>query len=340
MRNNIDIEMDLFYTMLRIRKVEEAIADRYKEQKMRTPVHLSIGQESVAAVVGRQLYHEDYCVSTHRAHAHYLAKGGSLQAMISEIYGKVTGCCRGRGGSMHLIDTAVGFMGSTAIVGNTIPIGVGLGLSLKLAGHGKVSCIFLGDGAVEEGVFYESLNIAVLKKLPVLFVCENNRYSVYSPFSKRQPAERKIYEIAKAMGATIYHGDGYDVLASHDVARCAIASIREGGGPCFLEFETYRWREHCGPNYDNDLGYRTENEFLSWKARDPLEVFRVYLVGKCRVSKQVIKKMEEDVDQEIEVAFELAETAPFPKPIEAVTGEYKSTEANLNCSTYKGELTT
>jgi len=331
--------MNLFYTMLRIRRVEEAIADRYKEQKMRTPVHLSIGQESVAAVVGGQLYREDYCVSTHRAHAHYLAKGGSLQAMISEIYGKVTGCCRGRGGSMHLIDTAVGFMGSTAIVGNTIPIGVGLGFSLKLAGPGKISCIFLGDGAVEEGVFYESLNIAVLKKLPVLFVCENNRYSVYSPFSKRQPAERKIYEIAKAMGAATYHGDGYDVLPSYDVACCAITSIREGGGPCFLEFETYRWREHCGPNYDNDLGYRTENEFLSWKARDPLEIFKAYLVGKCQVPKQVIKKMEEDIRQEIAVAFELAETASFPNPIEAVTGEYKSAGASMNYSSHENELT-
>ena len=154
MKDNMPAKTNLFYTMLRIRRVEEAIADRYKEQKMRTPVHLSIGQESIAAVVGSQLHREDYCVSTHRAHAHYLAKGGSLKAMVAEIYGKVTGCCRGRGGSMHLIDTAVGFMGSTAIVGNTIPIGVGLGLSLKLSGEGKISCIFLGDGAIEEGVFF------------------------------------------------------------------------------------------------------------------------------------------------------------------------------------------
>src|SRR3990167_11160280 len=139
--------------------------------------------------------------------------------MIAEMHGKVTGCCRGRGGSMHLIDTSVGFMGSTAIVGNTIPIGVGLGLSLKFSGKGNVSCVFLGDGAIEEGVFFESLNIAVLKKLPVLFICENNRYSVYSPFSKRQPTERKIHEIAKAIGAVTYHGDGYDVLASYDMVR-------------------------------------------------------------------------------------------------------------------------
>lgn len=315
--------------MLRIRRVEEAIAEQYKEQKMRTPVHLAIGQESMAAAVGCQLRHEDYCVSTHRAHAHYLAKGGSLKAMISEIYGKVTGCCRGRGGSMHLIDTSVGFMGSTAIVGNTIPIGVGLGLSLKLSGGGKVSCIFLGDGAIEEGVFFEALNIAVLKKLPILFICENNRYSVYSPFSKRQPADRKIYEIAKAMGATTDHEDGYNVLASYDVICRAIASIREDGGPHFLEFETYRWYEHCGPNYDNDLGYRTEDEFLSWKIRDPIETFKKYLIETCQLSNQTLQAMEDNIHQEIKVAFEFAEMSPFPNPIEAITGQYQLSEANV-----------
>lgn len=324
---DINSKIDLFYNMLRIRRVEEAIAERYKEQKMRTPVHLSIGQESVAALVGNHLGHQDYCVSTHRAHAHYLAKGGSLKAMIAEIYGKVTGCCRGRGGSMHLIDTSVGFMGSTAIVANTIPIGVGLGLSLKLSGKNKLSCIFLGDGAIEEGVFFESLNIAVLKNLPVLFICENNRYSVYSPFSKRQPADRKIYTIAKAMGAKTNYEDGYNVLASYDVICHAVTSIREGGGPHFLEFETYRWREHCGPNYDNDIGYRTEDEFLSWKIRDPIEVFKKYLRENFQMSSHLFDEMEGRVNQEIKDAFEFAESSPFPDPSEAASGEYKLSEA-------------
>ena len=328
MDDTIKIQTHLFYNMLRIRRIEESIVEHYKEQKMRTPVHLSIGQESIAAIVGGQLQREDYCVSTHRAHAHYLAKGGSLKAMIAEIYGKVTGCCRGRGGSMHLIDTSVGFMGSTAIVGNTIPIGVGLGLSLKLSGKSKISCIFLGDGAIEEGAFFESLNIAVLKKLPILFICENNRYSVYSPFSKRQPPNRKMYEIAQAMGAATAYEDGYNVLASDELVHRAITAIRKGCGPHFLEFETYRWREHCGPNYDNDLGYRTEDEFLSWSLRDPIETFKKYLIETYQLSHDLFQEMEASIHQEIQAAFEFAENSPFPNPIEAVTGQYKETILN------------
>src|SRR3990167_4933874 len=243
--------------------------------------------------------------------------------MISEIYGKVTGCCRGRGGSMHLIDTSVGFMGSTAIVGNTIPIGVGLGLSLKFSGKGNVSCVFLGDGAIEEGVFFESLNIAILKKLPVLFICENNRYSVYSPFSKRQPADRNIYDIAKAMGAETSHADGYDTLACYKVAQSAIYSIRQYGAPFFIEFETYRWLEHCGPNYDNDIGYRKEAEFLAWKEKDSLAHFKKHLIDNLLVADVVLQQMERDIQQEITKAFDFAERSPFPEASEAVTGQYK-----------------
>src|SRR3990167_5343934 len=193
-------KINLFYQMLRIRMIEEAIAENYSKQKMRTPVHLSIGQEAAAAASGAVLRKTDYAVSSHRAHAHYFAKDGNLNAMIAELHGKVTGCSRGRGGSMHLIDQSVGFMGSTAIVGNTIPIGVGLGLSIHLSGDDRVSCIYLGDGAVEEGVFYESLNFAILKKLPILFICENNLYSVYTPLDKRQPAGRKIADFVHAIG--------------------------------------------------------------------------------------------------------------------------------------------
>lgn len=320
-----NIQVELFYRMLRIRRIEESIAERYKEQKMRTPVHLSIGQEAVAVVVGMQLQHDDYAMSTHRAHAHYLAKGGSLKSMIAEIYGKVTGCCRGRGGSMHLIDQSVGFMGSTAIVGNTIPIGVGLGLSIKLAREEKVSCVFVGDGAIEEGVFFESLNFAVLKKLPVLFVCENNRYSVYTPFSKRQPPERKIHDIASAFGAKVFSVDGYDVSASYDVTSAALQLVRQGEGPCFIEFETYRWLEHCGPNYDNDLGYRDVTEFETWKKRDSIESFKQYLISQSELSIEKIQKMELDIQSEIKEAFEFAENSPFPDAIEATTGQYQST---------------
>jgi TPP-dependent pyruvate/acetoin dehydrogenase alpha subunit len=323
---SIETQIKLFYSMLRIRKIEEAIADHYPEQKMRTPVHLSIGQEAVAAILGHLLEKEDLAVSTHRGHAHYLGKGGSLKAMIAEIYGKVTGCCRGRGGSMHLIDRSVGFMGSTAIVGNTIPIGIGLGLSLKLSGKNQVSCIFVGDAAVEEGVFYESLNFAVLKNLPVLFICENNRCSVYTPFEKRQPSYRNIYDIAAAMGAKISHADGYELLACYEIVEQTLHSMRQGEGPYFLEFETYRFREHCGPHFDFDINYRTEEEYLSWKKRDPIDVIKFQLLDGKHLSLQKIAEIEQQIKIEIEDAFSFAEMSAFPDAIEAVTGQYKTAE--------------
>ena len=244
---------------------------------MRCPTHLSTGQEAVPAVLGETLTNDDLWVSSHRAHGHYLGKGGDLKRMIAEIYGKETGCSRGRGGSMHLTDREVGFVGSTAIVAGTIPVGVGLALALKLKKSPHICCVFFGDGATEEGVFYESVNFAVLKKLPVLFVCENNLYSVYSPLSVRQPKNRQIAAMVKGLGCYARHGDGNDPDAVIANLAPALAHIRSGEGPAFLEFATYRWREHCGPNWDNDLGYRTEAEFEQWKKRDPLVITEKYL---------------------------------------------------------------
>ncbi len=192
------LSRQLLFSMLRIRAVEETIAARYSERKMRCPTHLSVGQESVAAAAGAVLRHTDLAVSGHRAHAHYLAKGGSLKAMIAEIYGKATGCSHGKGGSMHLVDESVGFMGSTAIVAGTVPVGVGLAYPMKIQHSGQIACIFLGDAVVETGVFFESVNFAVLRQLPVLFVCENNLYSVYSPMGVRQPAGRSIHKMSRA----------------------------------------------------------------------------------------------------------------------------------------------
>lgn len=318
------LQLDFFYQMLRIRMVEEAIADAYPQQKMRTPVHLSIGQEAAAVASGAVLKSSDYAVSSHRAHAHYLAKGGSLKAMIAEIYGKVTGCCRGRGGSMHLIDQSVGFMGSTAIVGNTIPIGVGFGLAAQLDCSRQISCVFVGDGAVEEGVFYESLNFAVLRKLPVLFICENNLYSVYTPINKRQPPERKIHEMVKAMGAHTFFADGYDVLAAYQGISQAAKIARSGEGVGFVELSTYRWREHCGPNYDNDLGYRTVAEYEEWAARDSIVHFKKHLIEQFKMEEPVFLDMRTKIEQEIKEAFDFAEQSPFPGAIEAITGEYQA----------------
>jgi len=311
----------LYGMMSKIRITEETIAGRYSEQEMRCPTHLSIGQEAVAAAAGLAMRKDDFAVSTHRAHAHYLGKGGNLNSMIAEIYGKESGCSKGIGGSMHLIDKSVGFMGSTAIVGGTIPVGVGLGFSAKLKKTDQLSCVFLGDGAVEEGVFYESVNFAVLKKLPVLFICENNMYSVYSPMHVRQPKGRKIHKMVQGIGMKSSHGDGNDVLEAYAKIEHAIKVIRSGEGPYFLEFDTYRWREHCGPNYDNHIGYRTEAEYEEWKKRDPLVV--AVETNAEILSVAVCEQIHKASTSEVEAAFEFARHSAKPSLNDALGYLYK-----------------
>ena len=309
-----EISIELLRGMKRIRLVEEGIAERYPQGKMRCPMHLSIGQEAAAIGVCLALQQSDLAVSSHRAHAHYLSKGGNLKAMLAEIYGKATGCSSGRGGSMHLIDTNIGFMGSTAIVGNSIPVGVGLALSLQLRKSSAVSTVFCGDGSLEEGVFYESANFAAVRKLPVLFVCENNLYSVYSHLRVRQPQDRKIHKMVEAIGVPTLLVDGNDPQAVYEAALVAITHIRDGKGPFFLELTTYRWREHCGPNYDNDIGYRTEEEFQDWKQRDPIALFEEKLFTGRMLDKLAIKQMEDEIQAEILAAFDFAESSQFPEP--------------------------
>ena len=326
---NIDprIRREIFWQMKRIRMAEEAIADRYREEKMRCPTHLCIGQEAVAAGVGMALRRDDFVTSGHRAHGHYLAKGGDLRRMISEIYGKSTGCSAGKGGSMHLIDQAAHFMGCTAIVAGTIPIGVGLALSIKLKGTDQVSCVFFGDGAIEEGAFYESVNFAVLKKLPALFICENNLYSVYSPLGIRQPLDRRIFKMVEAMGCPTDHGDGNNALEVFEKVSLGLNPMRQGQGPRFFEFATYRWREHCGPNYDNHIGYRTEQEFLEWKKRDPLPFMEDHLLSSGVLSDADIEEMEKEIQAEIREAFRFADSSPFPAQDELLTQVYEEEKA-------------
>ncbi len=303
----------LYYEMLRIRVIEEKIAEFYPEQEMRCPVHFCIGQEAVAAGVCANLSDDDYVLSGHRSHGHYLAKGGDLKAMVAELYGKATGCSRGKGGSMHLVDLSVGFLGATPIVGSTIPIAVGTAFGSVMRGEQRVTAIFFGDGATEEGVFHESINFATLKRLPVVFVCENNMYSVYSPLSVRQPESREIFELAEGHGMESYQGDGNDVIEVYQLAERAVCKARQGGGPTLLEFKTYRWREHCGPYYDNDLGYRTESEFQEWKRRCPLERLKERLLREGILCNQDIDRMVSELEAEIEDAIVFAKESPFPE---------------------------
>ncbi len=315
-------DISLLTSMIRIRMVEEEIALRYPEGKMRCPVHLSIGQEAVPAAVSEAIKKDDFAVSTHRGHAHYLGKGGDLKAMLSEIYGKVTGCSKGKGGSMHLIDRAAGFMGTSAIVGNSIPLGVGFGLSARLKKTRQISCVFLGDGATEEGAYYESVNFAVLKKLPVLFLVENNLYSVYSSLSVRQPENRKISDVAEALGLQVKVVDGNNVQDCYSAISTAAVSIRNGDGPFLIEFSTYRWREHCGPSFDNHIGYRTQEEFEMWKKNDPIINFETQLFAIDPGFEKQIKEIKVTIGKEIADAFKFAESSAFPDARDAYTGEY------------------
>lgn len=304
---------ELYYEMLRIRMVEERIAELYPEQEMRCPVHLCIGQEAIAVGVCANLSGDDYVLSGHRSHGHYLAKGGDLPQMMAEIYGKATGCSQGKGGSMHLVDLSVGFLGTAPIVGSTIPIAVGAAFGSVMRGDPRVTVIFFGDGATEEGAFHESLNFAASKQLPVVFICEDNLYSVYSPLSVRQPKDREMVELARGHGVPSTQADGNDVVTVHTLAEQALRRAKEGGGPTFLEFKTYRWREHCGPNYDNDLGYRTEAEFEQWRQHCPVTTFRDHLLGKNVLSLEECDALDRQIATEMDAAITFAKESPFPE---------------------------
>lgn len=301
---------DLYFHMLRIRRVEEAVSERYKSQQMRCPVHLCIGQEAIAVGVCAHLKKTDMVFSGHRSHGHYLAKGGSLRAMIAEFYGKSTGCSKGRGGSQHLIDLSVEFMGANPIVAETVPVAVGASFGMRLQKRKRVTVVFFGDAAVEEGVMHESLNYAALKKLPILFVCENNLYSTYTHIRQRQP-KRPLYKIAAAHGIWSKQADGNDCLVVSKVAGQAISRIRRGQGPAFLEFSTYRYLEHVGPNQDPSFA-RPQDEVSFWIKRDPLT--RLYRHIKKTTGQRDIglENMEEKIKKEVDAAFDFAQKSPFP----------------------------
>lgn len=308
-------ERFLYQNMLKIRLVEETIAELYHEQEMRCPVHLCSGQEAIAVGVCANLSNNDYVLSNHRSHGHYLAKGGSMKEMMAEIYGKVTGASRGKGGSQHLIDHEVGFLGATPIVGGIIPVAVGVAFGTLMKKDARVTVVFLGDAATEEGVFSESLNFAALKQIPIIFVCENNLYSVYSPLSVRQPAARDNVAIARSYGLFAERGNGNDVENVDLIAGEAIQHVRQGRGPAYIEFDTYRFREHCGPNYDNNIGYRDETEYLNWRQRCPLNTYEQILLKENKIDQPTLADYRKQLQAEINEAVSFAKKSPFP-PVE------------------------
>jgi TPP-dependent pyruvate/acetoin dehydrogenase alpha subunit len=307
-----DVRLALYRSMLRIRRVEERIQALYPEGDMRCPTHFSIGQEAVAAGVCRNLRLEDYVISAHRSHAHYLAKGGNLRAMFAELYGKIDGCASGKGGSMHLIDRSVNFLGCVPIVGSTIPIGVGAAFGAMLQGRIAPTAVFFGDAATETGVFHESVNFAAVHRLPVLFVCENNLYSVNTPLEPRQPGNRTIVDLARGHGIMSSRHDGQLVETVDAITVDTMARIRDGGGPALLEFITYRWLEHCGPLGDVHLGYRTQAELDSWQARCPLRLHRRLLQEAGLIDDATHAAFDAAVAAEIDDAVAFARASPFP----------------------------
>lgn len=258
---------DLYRQMLRIRMIEERIAEEYPTQEIRCPIHLSIGQEAQAVGVCAALTHEDKMVSTHRSHAHYLAKGGNLQRMIDELYGKTSGCSGGNGGSMHLIDESVGFVGSTSIVGGTIPIGVGLAFAAKLRGDTYCSVVMLGDAALEEGVFHESANFAALHGLKVVFVVENNSYSCFTHINERQPRSK----VSAAAVGQAHKLNYWTVEEQNPEIICDRMKWCIEHAPSVLVLNTWRHRQHCGPFTDDNLNYRAPEDIAEWAALDPLK---------------------------------------------------------------------
>ena len=302
---------ELYRVMLEIQKVELKIDELYHEDEMKTPVHLCLGQEAVAAGVCIHLNADDYVFSNHRGHGHYIAKGGDVKSMIAELYNRETGCSKGRGGSMHLIDTSVGILGTSSIVGGCVPIATGAALGSVLKKDNRVSVAFFGDAAVEGGVTYESINFAMLKKLPVVYVCENNFYSVCSHLSKRQ-ANDDIYRRFEGLSIPGYQVDGNNVIEVYRVAKKAIDNARKGGGPSFIECRTYRVRDHHGTSSGVEIGYRTQEEVDEWAAKCPVRNFERFLVERNIMTAAEIEEFAVVIDREVEEAFRFAQASPLP----------------------------
>jgi pyruvate dehydrogenase E1 component alpha subunit len=306
--------LNLLREMLRIRRLEEKCAELYQAAKIRGFVHLYIGEEAVAVGSMQALQPEDAIVATYREHGHALARGVSANAIMAEMYGKVEGCSRGRGGSMHLFDATTRFYGGNAIVGGGLPIAVGLALADKIAGRQQVTACFFGEGAVAEGEFHESMNLAALWNLPVLFCCENNLYAMGTALA-RSESETDICLKAAAFEIPAWPVDGMDVLAVENATKRAAIAVRAGGGPHFLEYRTYRFRAHS--MYDPEL-YRDKLEVEEWKKRDPITNFVERLKQQNVWQVEDWTRMEAEVAREIEQSVEFAEAGKW-EPVEELT---------------------
>lgn len=303
---------DLYYTMLKIRIFDEKVALLAEKKEIFTPCHLYIGQETVAAGVCASLKSDDYVYSTHRSHGHYIAKGGDIRTLMAEIFGRVTGCSKGYGGSMHACSPDIGLPGSSAIVGGTIPIAVGTALAFFNEGKHRVSVAFFGDGAATEGVLYESLNFAKLKNMPVIFVCENNFYSTHLHISDMQ-SNIKISQRAEAFNVPAFTVDGNNVIRVYKTAKSAIEKARHSKGPSFIECLTYRWRGHVGPDWDLDKGIRNKEEVDWWVNNCGIKRMEKLLISEGILTEAEKINLIHKLSDEVEEAVEFAKNSPFPE---------------------------
>ena len=304
-----DKQLDMLRTMQTIRRFEERASDDFQAGQIYGVVHCYIGQEAVATGVCANLNRDDQIISTHRGHGHCIAKGADLKRMMAELYGKRTGYCKGKGGSMHIADFSIGMLGANGIVAGGIPIITGAGLAAQLEGKGRVAVSFFGDGASSAGPFHESVNIAALWKLPMLYVCENNLYGVNTPASEAVSA-KDVAERAAAYGIPGVVVDGNDVLAVHEVAEAAVQRARAGQGPTLIECKTYRWRNHTEIKGVPDP--RPPEELDEWKHKDPIAGFVSKLTAQGSLTEDAWKKMDNDILQAVEDAVTFAKDSPFP----------------------------
>jgi pyruvate dehydrogenase E1 component alpha subunit len=311
----------LYFSMLRIRRIEEEIEARYKQDLMKTPIHLVIGQEATSVGACAAMRQTDLLYSSHRTHGNYLAKGGDLKGMLSEMHCRANGCAGSRGGSMHIIDKAAGMAGTSAIVGGAVPIAVGAALAAQRLRQDHIVMVFLGDATTEEGVCSESLNFAALHRVPVVFFCENNFYSVQSPLYVRQPG-RVIHQWAATYDMPSVEVDGMNVLAVKAAAQVAVDRARAGGGPTFIEAPVYRYRAHGGSGDDSKSGYRDVAEREAWEAVCPVKMFGEYLDGSGALDAAKIATMESIIAAEIAEAFAYAIASRDPVEADLYTHVY------------------
>jgi pyruvate dehydrogenase E1 component alpha subunit len=318
-----DQKIDLYKKMVTIRLFEEKVQDLYARGLIPGLAHLYIGEEAVATGICANLRREDYITSTHRGHGHVIAKGAELKYMMAELFGKKTGYCKGKGGSMHIADVEIGILGANGIAGGGIPIAVGAGLSAKMRKTDQVTVCFFGDGASNNGTFHEGLNFASVHRLPVVFICENNLYGI-SVSQKQHQAIQDISIRAVAYNMPGITLDGNDVLAVYEASGKAIQRARAGEGPTLLECKTYRWRGHHEGDPNQGRRYRTMEEVQEWIKKCPIKRFEEKLVGEKVLNKTKIKNIWEEVEKKIGEAVEFANQSPFPDPQDIFEDVYVS----------------